>query len=114
MLPRRGKPGLLIAAAVVLTLLACRVHAFVHLFYTHAGSTVTQPQVAQAYDTRELDVEPRIPRVIHQIWHNWTDARSEELPGDWLESRRSCVDLNPGWENRVSCDRWMASGDGAC
>lgn len=87
--------------------------AFIHIFYQHPGIAITQRQVANAYlngttllrgeretGTRK-DSKEYIPKIIHQIFHNWKDPENETLPSDWDAQRRSCVDNNPGWEYRV-------------
>ncbi|KAA8631819.1 hypothetical protein SMACR_05159 [Sordaria macrospora] len=87
--------------------------AFIHIFYQHPGIAITQRQVANAYlngttllrgeretGTRK-DSKEYIPKIIHQIFHNWKDPENKTLPSDWDAQRRSCVDNNPGWEYRL-------------
>lgn len=71
-----------------------------NIFREHAGNTYTQQEVQdlhKAGDRREAVV----PRIIHQIFHNWTDPENENIPSDWDETRQTCKDLHPDWENRV-------------
>lgn len=45
--------------------------------------------------------EEHIPRIIHQVFHNWRDPGNETIPSDWDEVRKGCQDKNPGWEYHV-------------
>lgn len=95
--------GLLALASFLFIILAFRVASFVHLFYEHAGTALTQQQVAKAYYDSRTDLKkPPIPRIIHQIYHNWTDPSNEALPDDWRQTRQTCIDLNRNWDIRVS------------
>lgn len=94
--------GSLIALAVVLYYVAFRILAFVHIFGKHEGRLLTQPEILQAYESSTSpDSKEYIPRIIHQIFHNWTDPNDESLPADWSAGRQSCIDLHPGWEHRL-------------
>ncbi|KFY14982.1 hypothetical protein V492_02304 [Pseudogymnoascus sp. VKM F-4246] len=92
--------------------LAFRIAFFAHLFCDHAGVALTQGDVAQAHPVTGDGVrQPTIPRIIHQIFHNWTDPSNEVLPSDWKETRQTCFDLNKDWENRArtvfsTCGLW--------
>ncbi|TLS26550.1 hypothetical protein PpBr36_05490 [Pyricularia pennisetigena] len=80
-----------------------RLLAFAQLFGKlgpHAGIAITQEQVLEAYNNNTAK-EPVIPRIIHQIYHNWKDPESKELPGDWSAARQTCIDRNPGWDVKV-------------
>lgn len=96
--------GVRAAASLVLILLALRIAAFIQLFYEHSGVALTQQQVVQNYEAALKDVHkrPTIPRIIHQIFHNWTDPSNVALPEDWAEARQTCVDFNEGWKSYVS------------
>lgn len=96
--------GLRALAFFLLICLAFRIAFFTHLFSDHAGIALTQEEVAQAHHAVTGDVKrpPTIPRIIHQIYHNWTDPSNEDLPSDWKETRKSCLDFNENWEHRVS------------
>ena len=94
--------GLRALTSVLLIFLVFRITSIVHLFSKHAGIILTQEQVAQAYYEARFDLKsPTIPRIIHQIYHNWTDPSNESLPNDWEETRQTCIDFNKNWENRV-------------
>jgi hypothetical protein len=43
-----------------------------------------------------------IPRIIHQVFHNWKDPGNETLPADWEAVRMTCVEKNKDWEYMVS------------
>ncbi|KAI6357310.1 hypothetical protein MCOR25_007697 [Pyricularia grisea] len=80
-----------------------RLLAFAQLFGKlgpHAGIAVTQLQLLEAYDNHTAK-ELVIPRIIHQIYHNWKDPESKELPEDWAAARQTCIDQNPGWDVKI-------------
>ncbi|KAK3402547.1 nucleotide-diphospho-sugar transferase [Sordaria brevicollis] len=96
----------IIAIPVLLALHYFITHllAFIHIFYQHPGIAITQRELADAYLNGTLQVTQKggqIPKIIHQIFHNWKDPQNETLPGDWEEQRRSCVEGNPGWEYKL-------------
>lgn len=92
----------LILTLVVLVHLAFRIVGFIHIFGSHAGVALTQEEVAQAYTAVDNDAsQPSVPRIIHQIFHNWTHPGEETLPLDWQATRQTCFDLNPEWEHWV-------------
>ncbi|KAK1779914.1 hypothetical protein QBC45DRAFT_325122 [Copromyces sp. CBS 386.78] len=107
-----------IRVAIIATPLLLALHyfithllAFIHIFYQHPGIAITQRQVANAYlngttllrehEATGLRKKEYMPRIIHQIFHNWKDAANETLPSDWAAQRRTCVDSNPHWEYRL-------------
>ncbi|KAH9429119.1 hypothetical protein MCOR27_004740 [Pyricularia oryzae] len=95
--------GYAISAGVIFWLLyiVVRLLAFAQLFGKlgpHAGIAVTQSQVLEAHANH---AEPVIPRIIHQIYHNWKDPTSKQLPEDWEAARQTCIDKNPGWDVKV-------------
>lgn len=95
--------GLRAIGVVLFICLAFRIASFVHLFSDHAGAVLTQEEVAQAHHAVTGDgKKPSIPRIIHQIFHNWTDPTNEVLPSDWEETRQTCIGFNEDWEYRVS------------
>ncbi|KAJ4411340.1 hypothetical protein N0V85_003830, partial [Neurospora sp. IMI 360204] len=101
---RSGFRVAIIAIPILLVLhyFITHVLALIHIFYQHPGIAITQRDVANAYlngTLRETRKE-QIPKIIHQIFHNWKDPANETLPSDWEEQRRSCVDNNPDWEYR--------------
>lgn len=94
--------GGLLITLVFLVHVVFRLLDFKNLFFEHAGQTIDQ---REALDLHEIPVDsrtPTVPRIIHQIFHNWTDAENESLPSDWDETRQSCIDLNPEWKYWVS------------
>ena len=96
--PKLLLPFLLLSSFLFL---GVRIHGFVRLFFEHAGIAVTQQEIKQAYENDKVGNVTRkeeIPRIIHQVFHNWRDRGNETVPGDWDEVRRGCQDWNPGWE----------------
>ncbi|KAF4622718.1 hypothetical protein G7Y89_g14311 [Cudoniella acicularis] len=87
---------------LVLGFIASRIAGFVHLFFEHAGIAITQEEAAIAHNSTTPDPRPQvIPKIIHQVYHNWHDPSNETLPSDWDELRQSCINLNPDWEYKV-------------
>ena len=76
---------------------------FVHMFGAHAGTALTQEEIEAAYNsTRGEKTRPqRIPKIIHQIFHNWKDPGNETIPSDWDEVRATCKLHNPDFEHRL-------------
>jgi hypothetical protein len=86
-----------------------RIHALINLFFAHSGIGLTQQEIKLAYEhdkKNNVTRKEEIPRIIHQIFHDWKgglgkEGGNETLPGDWDEVRRGCKDNNPGWEYHV-------------
>ena len=79
------------------------VYTFFHrIFGPHSGIALTQKEVLQRYGDAQPGDE-KIPRIIHQIYHNWnlSSPASETLPEDWERVSSSCRVLNSGWEYKV-------------
>lgn len=91
-------------AVICALYIVVRTASFVHIFGQHAGIVLTQVEILEAYESRQPFSHDTayVPRIIHQIFHNWTDPENEALPIEWSKNRRSCIDLNPGWESWVN------------
>ena len=94
--------GLLLAGTVVVP----RVVRFVRIFGPHSGPALTQEEIEAAYNRKrgndDDDVLPqRIPKIIHQIFHNWRDLGNEIIPSDWDAVRETCRFHNPDFEHRL-------------
>ena len=108
MMGRRGKGriltlGLRLFIVSALLYIATRVVAFAELFgkfKDHSGIRLTQEEIFKAHNSSDGRT-PVIPKIIHQVFHNWHDANDDTLPAVWQSMRQSCVDLNPGWEQKV-------------
>ncbi|KJZ71738.1 hypothetical protein HIM_08880 [Hirsutella minnesotensis 3608] len=103
---RRLVAGLLCAglALLIVSLAARVVVSLERIFGTHAGIAMTQEQVALAHKTASQagTRRPRpVPRIIHQIFHNWHDPGNETIPQDWQEMRQTCLSLHPTWEHKL-------------
>jgi hypothetical protein len=101
----RVRPFLRIALAGVglcfIYYLGVRTWELARIFSGHPGLALTQAEVAEAYKERDLSIPAPIPKIIHQIFHNWTDANNENIPEEYALQRQTCIDANPGWDNRV-------------
>ncbi|KEZ41843.1 hypothetical protein SAPIO_CDS6649 [Scedosporium apiospermum] len=95
----------ILAAATFIFTFVPRVLAFAQLFGVfgeHSGTKITQVEIA----TRGADGrEPVVPRILHQIFHNWRDPNDDRLPEDWEEAHQTCVLLNPEWEHKLWTSR---------
>ncbi|KAK3324821.1 nucleotide-diphospho-sugar transferase [Cercophora scortea] len=101
-------PLLSIFALALVVVIASRIVLFVHIFFEHSGPALTQEEVETAYNNATAAGEKRqqyIPKIIHQIFHNWKDPTNETLPGDWDATRNTCLQANPDFEHRLWTDR---------
>lgn len=84
---------------------AGRISAFAQIFLadSRAGIRVTQSAAAAAHANASEDARPQlIPKILHQVFHNWKDpGNDKKLPADWERVRQTCIDKNPDWEYRV-------------
>lgn len=78
-----------------------RLLIFKQIFFEHAGITITQPEVEAAYQGANETRPQLIPKIIHQVFHNWKDPGNETLPSDWDHVRKTCTDANPDFEYKV-------------
>ncbi|CAG8962161.1 hypothetical protein HYFRA_00005208 [Hymenoscyphus fraxineus] len=90
---------------------------FYGLFHEHSGVAITQAEVVRGHAFgnssylgegigKEEEHKQVIPKIIHQVWHNWNggedrDLDNQTLPADWEKLRGTCKALNPGWEFRL-------------
>ncbi|PHH69006.1 hypothetical protein CDD82_133 [Ophiocordyceps australis] len=101
MLRLRHLGTMVVAASAMLLLVtvSSRLAAFARLFGKHAGVGLTQTEIALAHNLTQPDVRREVvPRIIHQIYHDWRDPGNETLPADWEETRQTCVQLHPDWK----------------
>ncbi|KAK4230420.1 nucleotide-diphospho-sugar transferase [Podospora fimiseda] len=72
---------------------------FKQIFFEHAGLTLSQAEAADAYaDPAHENRVQQIPKIVHQVFHNWNDPGNNTLPEDWAKIRGNCMDLNPDFE----------------
>lgn len=88
---------------VLVLLLACRILVNVALIFSaHSGIALTQDEVDAAHNARSPDPrQPQIPKIIHQIFHNWADPSNNTVPVDWDARHQSCIALHEDWEHKV-------------
>ena len=80
-----------------------RLSNFIQIFRPHAGIALDQPSIASAHSIGASDSRPQlIPKIIHQIFHDWTDPDNDVLPSDWESMRQTCIGRNPEYKYRVS------------
>lgn len=92
----------LFAAFAFLVYFISHLTAFIHIFFQHAGITLTQVEAADAFKNDPGNTRtPHIPKIIHQVFHNWKQPGNDTLPDDWTRVRQTCIDHNPGWEYKL-------------
>lgn len=89
----------------VVVLVGCgvaRILGFVNIFFVHSGIILTQADAHLAHNSSSPDSRPQlIPKITHQIFHNWRDPGNDTLPPDWVEARQTCLDKNPDFKHMV-------------
>jgi mannosyltransferase OCH1-like enzyme len=91
-----------ILVLALFALIASRVLHFIGIFGAHAGPLLTQEEIEAAYNGADhKSRQEYVPRILHQIFHNWADPGNETLPTDWDVTRKTCIDANPDFEYRV-------------
>ncbi|KAB5583622.1 nucleotide-diphospho-sugar transferase [Coniochaeta sp. 2T2.1] len=99
----------LVPVLILLATVASKVLNFLHLFRNHSGIALTQQAALDAYNNN-ADIHntthatrPRqlVPKIIHQVFHNWKQPGNDTLPEDWQEVRQTCIDLNPDFEVKL-------------
>lgn len=94
-----------IALVTLLGYAISRLLFFKSIFFEHAGIRLTQPEVATAsVDKAGPGAAARvqhIPKIIHNVFHNWRVPGNDTLPADWAGMRQTCIDVNPGFEFKV-------------
>ena len=75
---------------------------FIEIFSAHAGITLSQAEALETYEKgANAGRIQYIPKITHQIFHNWRQPGNDTLPADWQQARQTCLDKNPGWEHKV-------------
>ncbi|KAJ5610659.1 hypothetical protein N7510_007378 [Penicillium lagena] len=84
---------------------AKRIVAFAQLFgifKDHAGVRITQDEIFASYNSTNSEIQsPPVPRIIHKIFHNWSNPDDDSLPADWQPEHQTCLDFNPDWEHML-------------
>lgn len=91
-------------SVALLFVIGSRLVRFSHIFRAHSGPALTQEQVELAYNSTSGGDEQRkeaIPRIIHQIFHNFKDLSDNTIPEDWEAQRQTCIKHNPDFEYKV-------------
>ncbi|KAM7189216.1 Nucleotide-diphospho-sugar transferase [Rhypophila sp. PSN 637] len=88
-------------SVALLFVLGSRLIRFSHIFRAHAGPALTQEQVELAYNSSTGERKEAIPRIIHQIFHNFKDPSDNTIPEDWEVQRQTCIKHNPDFEYKL-------------
>lgn len=93
----------LIPPIVLIGTVVSRLLGFINIFFEHSGIVLTQEDVAAAYNSSDKSTErPQlIPKITHQVFHNWRNPGDDKLPEDWAKVRQTCIDHNPDFEHMV-------------
>lgn len=81
--------------------------AFIQLFFEHEGIAITQAEIKAAHEGGGSGKDGRpqeIPKIIHQVYHNWKEPGNITMPEDWDKVRSTCLERNVGWEYRLWTD----------
>lgn len=63
----------------------------------HRGQGLRQSEIVDLH--KDHPERPAVvPKIIHQIFHNWKEPGNETLPADWALQRQSCLDLHKDWD----------------
>ncbi|KAI0472231.1 nucleotide-diphospho-sugar transferase [Xylaria cf. heliscus] len=86
--------------------LVVRLYYFANLFAFfkgHSGVLITQQEILDASIARDDTAVPVIPKIIHQVYHNWSDPENTviSLPDDWAAAQQSCIAIHPDWEYKL-------------
>ncbi|OAA71186.1 hypothetical protein ISF_01737 [Cordyceps fumosorosea ARSEF 2679] len=74
------------------------VGSFLRLFVPHAGYPLNQDQALARFRVQKNQPK-NVPRLIHQVLHNWRPVGNDSaLLPEWETQRQSCRDQNPDWE----------------
>ncbi|KAH8881301.1 hypothetical protein GQ53DRAFT_735511 [Thozetella sp. PMI_491] len=77
------------------------VATFVKIFTAHSGITITQEEMLDAYRKGGSSRVQHVPKIIHQVFHNWKDPNNDTLPDDWARVRQDCINKNPDYDFKV-------------
>ncbi|KAL1872472.1 hypothetical protein VTK73DRAFT_1469 [Phialemonium thermophilum] len=101
----------LFPTAFLLVNVTARVRRFIQIFHEHSGVTLTQLDVALAYNTSRGSAHGKpvrqqvIPKIVHQVFDNWNAPGNETLPADWADVRKTCIERNPEWQHMLWTER---------
>lgn len=99
-------------SVALLFVVVTRIIRFSHIFRAHSGPALTQEQIEIAYNSSTGgDRKETIPRIIHQIFHNFKDLSDNTIPGDWEAQRQTCIKHNPDFEYKVGTTSAMPKTD---
>jgi hypothetical protein len=111
----RSRPIGLVCALLAFFYSLTHLVAFVQLFFEHDGIALTPAQIRDAHMMGGGDVRPQeIPKIIHQVYHNWKDPGNTTMPADWEQTRSTCIEKNKDWEYMVSVAFGVFMGRGCC
>jgi len=101
----RSRLVILLAVLVALGYSVVHLTAFIQLFYEHDGIALTQVEIRDAHLGKDGGSDKRlqeIPKIIHQVYHNWAQPGNTTMPADWEKVRNTCVEKNKDWQYMVS------------
>ncbi|KAI0812203.1 nucleotide-diphospho-sugar transferase [Xylaria sp. FL0064] len=104
--------SLIFLLIVLLLYIGLGIYNFANLFAffkPHSGILITQQEILDAFNKRKTGADadngaaPVIPKILHQVFHNWTDPESTalDLPNYWEAARQSCIALHLDWDYKL-------------
>ncbi|KAJ4382487.1 hypothetical protein N0V85_008592 [Neurospora sp. IMI 360204] len=88
----------LVALSAVILLSIPNIRTMVQIAHYFASSSLTPADVASTFNIPSEGKDQFIPKIIHQIYHNWEDPSNETIPAD---VRQACITTNPDFEYRL-------------
>ncbi|CAH0019742.1 unnamed protein product [Clonostachys rhizophaga] len=83
-------------------LLLPKILLVARIFGPHSGVSLTQPEALALHEKDKKDPRVQVvPKIIHQIYHNWADPGNETLPADWAKLQATIIKLNPEYEYKL-------------
>ncbi|VUC34041.1 unnamed protein product [Clonostachys rosea] len=83
-------------------LLLPKILLVARIFGPHSGVALTQPEALALHEKDKKDPRVQVvPKIIHQIFHNWADPGNETLPADWAKLQATIIKLNPEYEYKL-------------
>jgi len=94
---RRGALIFVLVNLCTVSFLVYQVRTPLALLFANGATDALSRTELPAPDSALIDSRPRlIPKIIHQTYKNTS------IPAHWVEPQRSCIELHPDYEYKVS------------
>ena len=99
---RRGLVVFIVINALIVAFLVRSVYTLLTLLVEDGSQDAIRSAEIPAPNSPMIDTKtPLIPRLIHQTYVN------NSVPHNWREAQKSCIDLHPDYEYKVSCNGFL-------